>query len=183
MRFILASGSPRRIELLKEYGYNFEIIQAEVDETTHYRRPHLIVMDIAFKKALPVSQKNPSALVLAADTIVYCDGRILGKPKNVDEAKKMLRLESGKWQSVYTGICLLCINKKIKIIDYEKSRCYMRNLSEKEIDEIAHKHLDKAGGWGVQDKNDILITKIIGSYHNVVGLPIEKLNKILERLL
>ena len=183
MRLILASKSLRRIEILKKYGYKFDVIPSNIQEKTKYKRPHLVVMDLAQKKANDIANKNPDAIIIGADTIVYCQGKIIGKPKDKNDAKKLLRWQSGKWQSVYTGIAVICIKKNIKITDYEKSSCYMRKLSDEEIEEISIKHLDKAGGWGVQDKNDKLITKIKGSYYNIVGLPIEKLNKILKRIL
>ena len=183
MKLILASKSQRRIEILKKWGYKFKIIPAKIDEKTKYKRPHLIVTDLALKKASYVAKKNPDDLVIAADTIVYCNGKIIGKPKNKKDAKRLLRLQRGRWQSVYTGIAVISIKKNIRIVDYEKSMCYMRQITNQEIDKISSKHLDKAGGWGVQDKNDALITKIKGSYYNIVGLPIEKLNKILKRLL
>lgn len=183
MKLILASKSPRRIKILKEHGYKFEIIPSNTTEKTKYKRPHLIVMDLAKRKAKNVALKYPNDLIIAADTIVYCKGKIIGKPKDKNDAKRLLRIQSGRWQKVYTGLAVICVNKNIEIIDYDKSECYMRNLTKKEIDEISSKHLDKAGGWGVQDKNDMIIKKIKGSYYNVVGLPIEKLNKILKKIL
>lgn len=181
-QLILASKSPRRIEILKKNGIKFKVLPAEIDENTSYRKPHLMVKELAYKKALSVALRHPDSPVLAADTIVWCNGKVIGKPRNKKESYKMLKFQSGKWQSVYTGVALIYINKKIFLCDYEKTRCYMRKLSEKELKNIAGKHLDKAGGWAVQDENDLLITKIKGRYDNVVGLPMNLVKKFLSRI-
>jgi septum formation protein len=184
MSFILASKSPRRIEILKKNKIKFKIIPARIKEETDFKKPNLIVMNLARKKALYVASRNPDKPVIAADTIVYCKGKIIGKPKNKDNAMRFLKTQSGKWQRVYTGVCLMWLDKNIEICDWEVSQCYMRKLKDDEIKEIASKHLDKAGGWAVQDGKDMLIAKIKGRYDNVVGLPlniVKKFIKIIER--
>jgi septum formation protein len=180
MIFILASKSPRRIKLLKENGYKFKIIPSNISEKSDYKRPDLLVKDLAYKKALSVAQKYPSSVILAADTVVYCCKKIIGKPKNSDDALRLLRLQSGRWQSVYTGVAFICLKKNIFLCDYEKSRCYMKKMTTERLKDIASKHLDKAGGWAVQDKNDYLITKIKGRYDNIVGLPMNLVNKFFK---
>ncbi|MGC8867794.1 MAG: Maf family protein [Elusimicrobiales bacterium] len=182
MKIILASASPRRRKLLKDMGFRFKVIPPNVEEKTHYKRPHLIVCDLSRKKAISVATKHPNAAVIGVDTIVYCKGRIIGKPKNVFEAKRLLKIQSGRWQSVYTAITLAYLKKNIILTDYEKSICYMRKLSEKEISKIAPKHIDKAGGWAVQDKDDLLIKKIKGDFTNVVGFPVKIFKKLIKKL-
>lgn len=182
MKIILASASPRRKKLLKELGIRFSVIPSNIQEKTKYTKPHLIVKDISKKKALSVASKFPNAVVIAADTIVYCNGNVIGKPSNKKQAEKYLKIQSGKWQSVYTGITVVFLKRKIIITEYEKSKCYMRKLSQQEIKKIASRHLDKAGGWAVQDKNDRLITKIKGDYTNIVGFPIKLVKKMLKKV-
>ncbi|MGC8729246.1 MAG: nucleoside triphosphate pyrophosphatase [Elusimicrobiales bacterium] len=180
MRLILASESPRRKKILKENGINFKAIPAKIREKTRFKRPHLIVMDLSYKKAKEISKKFKNIPVIGADTIVYCSGKIIGKPKNKKDAFKLLKFQSGKWQTVYTGITLIWEKKAIVISEYEKSYCYMKKMDDEKLKAISTKHLDKAGGWAVQDKNDILITKIKGRYDNVVGLPMNIVNKFLK---
>ncbi len=181
MKIILASASPRRKKLLKDMGLRFTVIPSKIEEKTHYKKPHLIVQDLSKKKALYVATKHPHTLVIAADTIVWCKGKIIGKPKNATQAIKFLKIQSGNWQSVYTGITIAYLAKNIIITDYEKSKCYMRKLSDEEIKKISSKHLDKAGGWAVQDKNDKIITKIKGDFTNVVGFPVKTFKKLLKK--
>ncbi|MEF3280022.1 MAG: Maf family protein [Elusimicrobiota bacterium] len=181
MKFILASKSQRRIEILKRNNYLFKITPAKIEEKSYYQLPHMIVKQLSYAKALSVAIKNPNMPVLAADTIVYCKGRIIGKPKNKKEAFKMLKFQSGKWQSVYTGVSLIWIKKNIYLCDWEKSRCYMKKIDNQKLTEISSKHLDKAGGWAVQDGNDLLIKKIKGRYDNIVGLPMNIVRKFFKK--
>lgn len=182
MKFILASKSPRRIELLKRNGFSFIIKPANIHEKSSYKKPELIVKELAYKKALNVAKNNPKIPVLAADTIVYCKNKVIGKPKSKKEAFNFLKFQSGSWQSVYSGVCLIWISKNIFLCDFEKSKCYMTKLSNDEIKNISSKHLDKAGGWAVQDGNDLLITKIKGRYDNIVGLPLNIVKKFINRI-
>lgn len=183
MNIILASASPRRKKILKkQMKMKFKVIVAKVEEKTKYKKPHKIVMELSKLKALSVAKKYPQSIVIGADTIVYCNGKIIGKPKDSQQAKRFLKIQSGRWQSVYTGITVVLLKNNIVLTDYEKSLCYMRRLTEKEINQISKKHLDKAGGWAVQDKNDKLITKIKGDYTNVVGFPVKLVKTLLEKV-
>lgn len=180
---ILASGSPRRKKILKEMGISFKVVKPNISEKTKYRKPSKVVMDLAKKKALSVAKKYPNDIVIGADTVVYCMGRIIGKPKSISDAKRILKIQSGKWQTVYTGVSLVFMKKNIVLTGYEKSMCFMRKIDKREINQIASKHLDKAGGWAVQDKGDRLIVKIKGDYSNIVGLPKKLLKKLLRKVL
>ncbi|MCX5783188.1 MAG: Maf family protein, partial [Elusimicrobia bacterium] len=144
--------------------------------------PSAIVKSLALKKALKVARKFPDTPVVGADTIVVCRGKILGKPKNKKDALKLLHLQNGAWQSVYTGIAVVWNSRGKKLVACEVSRCKARKFSDEKLLRLAGKHLDKAGAYAAQDKNDPFIEKIIGPFDNVVGLPVKLLKKLLRKL-
>ena len=183
MRLILASKSPRRIELLKKLGKEFEIIPSQAPEHTDYKRPSLRVKDLAIKKAFEVAKKYPQAVVIGADTLVYCKGEVIGKPKDKADALRILKKLNASWQTVYTGICIICLAEQKMLYGHDMSKCKARRLSTKELEELAGKHMDKAGAYAVQDKDDRFIEKIIGSRTNVVGFPIEFFEKLFKEFL
>lgn len=183
MRIILASGSPRRKELLKNLGYKFDIICPTVKETTVKKLPHKIVQDLALKKAFSVAVLYPDALVIGGDTLVYCKGKILGKPKNEKDALNLLKLENNSWQAVYSGLALICKNKNKLFVGYDKTLCKARNLDLKTLKNLASKNLDKAGAYAMQDEDDQFIEYIKGSYSNVVGFPTELFQKMIKEFL
>ncbi len=180
MKIILASRSPRRIELLKELGKEFDIIPAQGAEDTPYKRPHLQVADLSAKKAFEVAQKHPDALVIGADTLVYCQGEVIGKPKDKKDALRILQKLSGSWQTVYTGVTLVHLKSKKFVRGVEKTRCFARALPPKELQAMAGKHMDKAGAYAVQDNDDQFIEKMQGSRSNVVGFPVELFTLMLK---
>ena len=177
---ILASKSPRRIELLKSLGFTFEIIPSQSPEKTAYKRPGHKVRDLAVKKAFDVGKKYPGATVIGADTLVFCKGRVIGKPKDEKDALRILRKLNGAWQTVYTGVTLVHVKSKKCVRGVDKTYCKARRLSLKELKEMAGKHLDKAGAYAVQDKDDRFIEKMRGSRTNVVGFPVELFTKMLK---
>ncbi len=186
MDFILASQSPRRIELLSKEGYKFEVIPSMIDEHTKFKMPAAMVKDLAAQKAFSVAIKYPGHTVVGADTLVYCKGKVIGKPKDAGDAFKILSFLNNSWQSVYTGVAIINKDKKVLDIFYTVTKCRARNLSKEELLARSAKHLDKAGAYAMQDKNDRLIERVNGSYTNVVGMPVEdfkehflKLRKIL----
>lgn len=180
MKLVLASKSPRRIELLCQMGKQFEVCPAHGVEKTHYKRPHLQVADLSAHKAFEVAQKYPRALVIGADTLVFCGGEVIGKPKDEKDALRILRKLNGSWQTVYTGVTLIYLAQKKFVRGVEKTRCKARKLPLSQLKEMAGKHLDKAGAYAVQDKDDQFIEKMIGSRTNVVGFPIELFEKMLK---
>lgn len=180
MKLILASRSPRRIALLKELGKKFEIIPSTAPEKTHYKRPHLQVADLSAHKAFEVAQSHPDALVIGADTLVYCGGEVIGKPKDEKDALRILRKLNGAWQTVYTGMTLVHLASKTFLRGVEKTQCKARLLSEEKLKEMAGKHLDKAGAYAVQDKDDQFIEKMRGSRTNVVGFPVELFTQMIK---
>lgn len=180
MKLVLASRSPRRIELLKEMGKQFEICPAVSPEQTKYKRPHLKVADLSFKKALEVAHKYPNALVIGADTLVFCKGQVIGKPKDEQDALRILKMLNGSWQTVFTGVTLICLKDKKVVRAVERTRCKARTLPLAQLKEMAGKHLDKAGAYAVQDNDDQFIQTIRGSRTNVVGFPVELFTKMLK---
>ncbi len=185
-RIILASSSPRRKELLSKFlGNNFEVIVPEVNED------EIIIDDpiervklLAFKKAESIANKVDSGIVIAADTIVVINNEILGKPKSVDEAFRMLKKLSGKKHKVITALALIDVDNNRKTVEVVETEVYMRKLSEKEIKMYIEsgEPLGKAGSYAIQGLGAILIEKINGCFFNVVGLPLTKLYEILNNL-
>ena len=180
MELILASNSPRRKELLEKYGFKFKIVPSNFNED-ELKSSHVeTVKSYAFNKALDVFNrlKQDDVVVLGADTIVYLDGKILGKPKNVNQAISMLSSLSGKTHEVITAYSLI---RKDKILtDYVTSKVTFNVLDKNLILEYVNtgSPLDKAGAYGIQDGFD-LVKEIEGSFNNVVGLPIEIIKDII----
>lgn len=183
MRLILASKSPRRIELLKSLGHSFEIIPSQSPEHSLYRRPSLRVKDLAVKKAFDVAKKYPAGVVIGADTLVYCKGEIIGKPKDKKDALRILKKLNGSWQSVYTGVCIMCLQEQKMLFGCDLSKCKARRLPPEALLHLAGKHMDKAGAYAVQDEEDPFIERIVGSKTNVVGFPVEFFEKLLKEFL
>ena len=180
MKWILASKSPRRIEILHQLGKQFEVCPAKGVEQTRYKRPHLQVADLSAHKAFEVAQKYPHALVIGADTLVFCGGEVIGKPKDEKDALRILRKLNGAWQTVYTGVTLICLAEKKFVRAVEKTRCKARKLPLAQLKEMAGKHLDKAGAYAVQDQDDQFIEKMLGSRTNVVGFPVELFTEMIQ---
>jgi septum formation protein len=180
---ILASASPRRAELLKLLNVKFRVLPGTVEEVAHEHLSPLEVCQLnAHRKARAVAKKIPDALVLGADTLVFLDGEILGKPRNLAEARRMLRKLQGRTHQVVTGVCLMHLRAHRERIFAVSSDVLFHPLDEKQIrDYIAKIHpLDKAGGYALQDSGEMIVSEISGSYSNVVGLPVEKLRAELE---
>jgi septum formation protein len=179
-KLILASQSPRRARLLKEAGIAFTVIPSRIKELSTFKKPELIVKELAYKKALGVALKRPGRPVLGADTIVFCKGRVLNKPKNSADALRLLRLQNGSWQTVYSGVSLLWLEKGVFFAGFGASRCKARKLPEAELKILSRKHPDKAGAYAVQDAKDEFIEKIEGRFDTVVGLPVDLVKKFIR---
>lgn len=184
-RIVLASASPRRKELLLKYNIEPIIIESNIQERVSPKEtPDQIAMALSFEKANEVASKlNNDEIVIGADTIVSYKERILGKPKDEDEGRAMLEFLSGKAHEVITGIAIIQANSNIKIIDFEKTLVKFRNLSREKIDNYINtgEYRDKAGGYAIQGLGGLLVEYIEGCYYNVIGLPIYKLDLLLER--
>lgn len=189
---ILASQSPRRIELMDEAGFTCRVIPADIDETPHEgEQPLDLVGRLAKDKALCVASEHAHAgeIVVAADTIVTIDGVILGKPADAQDAKRMLRLLSGRTHQVATGVCVTRANAAGDTAEpvlqnfVEVTDVTFYALDEDTIDEYAQsgEPLDKAGAYGIQGKGGrMLVEKIDGDFYNVVGLPIARVARTIR---
>lgn len=173
MDIVLASSSPRRQQLIKEIVDSFTVCPSNINEDISYSSPIELVERLSFLKASQVSKENTGSIVIGADTIVVFDGNVLNKPIDYNEAYSMLSNLSGNWHSVYTGVSLLYSDKYLVFTEHTKVK--FRNLSKDEIDAYINSGAcyDKAGAYGIQD-NDF-VEQTIGSYTNVMGLPIEQL--------
>lgn len=183
INIILASASPRRRELLKNEGIKFKVVPSDVEENHRSKKPSNIVKELALKKAVFVAAKFKSGIVIGADTIVVLKGKIIGKPEDEADAARILGRLNGTYHKVYSGVAVVDAATGRKIVDYEVSRVKMRALSNEEIIRFSSKHLDKAGAYAVQEKDDAFVEKIEGDYFNVVGLPMNKLKEMLEKIM
>lgn len=185
-QLILASGSPRRAELLTAAGYDFHVklpADGAEDNAWPSESPELVVRRLAYQKAADVARRVTDAIVLAADTLAVCDGQLLGKPQNRAHAEQMLRQLSGQSHFVLSGICLWDMPSGRRIVDVVRTDLLMTSLEEP----VLQQYLDslrwqgKAGAFGYQDGNDWLQIIGDGSESNVVGLPMERLAELLTR--
>jgi len=183
-RLILASESPRRRELLAAVGVPFRVIPSGVDETPRGGEPpSRFVRRAALDKAESVASLHPSSFVLSADTIVVTDGRILGKPSDRAEARRMLSRLAGREHKVYTAVCLLADRQGYRDLGTEVTRVRFRPLTAAEIAGYARTGEcdDKAGAYAAQGAGMLLIDRVVGSFTNVVGLPMTRVVAMLAR--
>lgn len=177
MKLVLASKSPRRSEILKNAGFDFIIRTADADETiAEGTNPEDAVVMLAARKAMAV-ERNEEEIVLGADTIVVLDDKILGKPKDREDAFNMLRSLSGRVHSVFTGVC--AISDKGSMTFAEETKVEFYPLTDEEINVYIDSNdcYDKAGSYGIQGLASKFIRGINGDYFNVVGLPISAVYK------
>lgn len=176
-RLILASTSPRRAQLLQLLGLDFDIVDSKIEEVDEkYIMPEVHVMELAQKKALKVADNISDGIIIGADTIVVLNGNILGKPREVTQAREMLKNLSGKTHSVYTGFAIVEKPTGRMISDYERTQVTFRVLEDIEIENYikTENPMDKAGAYGIQDQSSIFAEKIHGCFYNIVGLPLTK---------
>jgi len=177
---ILASKSPRRENILKQIGIDFEIIPSNICEDAELNLgPRKFVQYWSEKKATVISKKNKDKIVIGADTIVYFNGKILGKPKDKEESYKMLNNLSGKTHKVLTGVSIAYEEKNILRTFSQITKVTVRDIPTNDILYYIDNYytLDKAGSYGIQDWFSIWIKKIDGCYYNVMGLPLSKFYK------
>jgi len=185
MKWILASKSPRRIEILYRIGINPIIFPVKIEERKFKgEEPHEYVLRLSKQKAEEAANCFSSGIVIGADTIVVLDNKFLRKPRDEREAKRILKLLSGKKHFVYTGITLLKIEDKKIVSGYEKSKVYFIELSPEMIDWYVRtkEPMDKAGAYGIQGKAGIFIKKIEGCYFNIVGFPLNLFYRLTKKL-
>lgn len=188
MSLILASGSPRRRELLQQLNLDFQVITRDVDES--FSKDHLpeqVVQDLASRKAASIADQYEQAVIIGSDTLVILDGEILGKPRDPQDALDMLTRLSGREHQVNTGIAIYdVVNHRTEriITDVSSTKVTMRLLTKEQIKAYIQtgEPLDKAGAYGIQGKGACLIEKINGCYFNVVGLSLVLLDQMMGRL-
>ncbi len=184
-RLILASSSPRRYELLKRLAIEFDVIPSRVEEDfLPEESPRDHVLRLAEAKASEIAERYPDRWVLGADTIVYIEHKILGKPKNSEEARSMLRQLSGKEHQVFTGVSIKHLKRKKMDRKVVRSLVRIKKLAPSEIDWYIQtgEPYDKAGGYAAQGMGSFMIESIRGSYTNVIGLPLCEVIQMLLHL-
>ena len=166
---ILASGSPRRPKILRDCGVGFTVVKSDALEVSYPHDPERTVRENALAKGAAISGEN----ILSADTIVWFNNRIYGKPKNLNEAKEYLRELSGNVHTVFTGVAY---NGEVKVV---KSDVKFRELSDAMIDEYVArvKPTDRAGAYDIDESGDLIVESHTGSYENIMGLPVEPLRE------
>ena len=180
---ILASVSPRRAELLRQLSRDFKVIPSDAPELHNSQMTARELAQVnAYRKARAVAKKLPDALVLGADTLVYLDAALFGKPATLEEAYRMLEQLQGRTHQVVTGVCLLHLRRHRQAVFAESTAVTFHPLNEVKIRRYLKRvnPLDKAGAYAIQEEGDLIVEKIAGSYTNVVGLPIERLGAELE---
>ena len=180
---ILASASPRRKEILENFGFSFKTIVKNIDETSNKTRAEDKILEIAEKKARAAAIDFPDENVIGADTVVVVDGKILGKPKDKKEAFSMLKSLSGRSHEVITAFSFININKNISYSDYEITKVYFKNLTDDEINWYINtkEPMDKAGAYGIQGKGAFFVEKIEGDFFSVMGFPLGKFVRFLNK--
>jgi len=176
-KIILASGSPRRRELLTQIGIAFEIHKAEGEEIITSSVPTEVVKALSMQKAAEVAEKCEGDVVIGADTVVAANGQILGKPKDKEDAMRMLRLLQGKSHEVITGVAVL-LREQQKVINFaEVTTVHVFPMTEEQMEAYVEsgEPMDKAGAYGIQGKFAAYVSGIEGDYNNVVGLPVGRL--------
>lgn len=187
-KIVLASASPRRRELLEQIGIKFDIVVSNEpeDEIDKNLSPENYTSELALMKACNVAKKltgtkRRNSLIIAADTVVYSDGIILGKPKDKEDAFRILKGLSGKTHEVYTGVCVMRLSDGYAVSESVKTSVVFKDLPDSMIKKYIEtgEPMDKAGAYGIQGKGAVLVKEINGDYFNVVGLPVSTLYDML----
>lgn len=180
LEVVLASGSPRRRELLIQLGVPFRIVTADLDEVSDFTDPAEVARDLALQKARAVAAREPGALVIASDTLVALGDQMLGKPRDAAQNREYLRLLSGRTHQVYSGVAVL--GGGGQQFGVERTDVTFRQLSPGEVAHYAAsgEGLDKAGGYGIQALGMALVARVEGDYSNVVGFPLALVIRLLR---
>jgi septum formation protein len=182
---ILASASPRRSELLAAIGLRFDVDPSRIEERPHQGGPIAeYTMALARAKAADVARRRNAGLVIAADTVVAVNGQVLGKPQDEEDARRMLRLLSGRWHKVITGVALLEAESGRGVEGCEETDVKFASLDERQMDWYiaTGEPFDKAGAYAIQERASLFVEEVRGNYHNVVGLPIPLVLRLAEEL-
>jgi septum formation protein len=184
IKLILASSSPRRKQLLEEAGYTFTVKRPNIDETAFSasnQSPTECAKKLALAKAKSLAGDYPDALIIAADTLVDLNGKIIGKPKDVEDAKIILKKLSGSFHKVITALAIVRVSDNTEIVQSESTDIYPKKMSDEQIDELIKSGVwqNKSGACSIEDTGQF-VEKIEGSITNVMGLPMELLKKLLK---
>ena len=187
LKLVLASSSERRIEILSKLGFKFITDNHSYDEPKikSHHDVKSFVRQVAEKKAFSLKEKykNKDAIIISCDTIVVLNNEIIGKPKDEKDAEEILAKLSNTKHIVLSGLCLFYPKKNIVLSDVEESIVYTNELTKQQIKKLAKKHLDKAGAYAVQEKEDKFVKKIVGDYYNVVGFPVKLFLKLYSEMI
>ena len=180
---ILASVSPRRRQLLAQAGYKFKVVPSQIDESSFSAvgiTPIEYAKNLALAKANDVAQKYPDFIVIGADTVVDFDGRIIGKPADAKDAEAITRMLFSRPHKVITGLAIVCKNHNVQIVEQETTIVYPKRLTDVQIAEHIASGIwrDKAGAYAIREKDDPFVDHIEGSLSNVMGMPMELLQRI-----
>ena len=190
-KIILASASPRRSELLRQIGLEFEVVPSKAEETITKRLPGEVVEELALQKAEAVAADVDEGIVIGADTIVWQNGQIMGKPKDRESARRMLREIQGSTHSVFTGVAVLVkdgakdgADRKSRVFSCE-TKVHVYPMTDEETERYIDtgEPMDKAGAYGIQGAFAAWVESIEGDYNNVVGLPVAALYQVLKQYL
>lgn len=184
-KIILASQSRARQKLLKQTGLRFKVVESFIREKRQLKgKCGDLVIENALKKAKDVAKRFHSGVIIAADTVVLVGKKIIGKPKNIKDAYKTLKILSRKPQWVYSGLAVIDLDHQKIYTTYEKTKVYLCHLSDKQIRNYFKRvsPLDKAGSFDIQGLGSVFIERIEGCFYNVLGLPLAKLGKILKEV-
>ncbi len=184
-KLILASRSPRRAEILRATGWSFEAVAADIDESVREGEdPINYVERLALTKAQTVARDRTEGLVLGADTTVLVNGEMLGQPFDDEDARRMLKLLSGKWHEVLTGVALIRVGEAAQaLVDHETTRVRFAEMSDGEIDWYVStgEPRGKAGAYGIQGHAALFVEEIAGDYFNIVGLPTRLVYELMQK--
>ncbi len=183
MKLILASGSPRRRELLSLYTTDFEVCASDFDErAVQAESPAALAEALARGKCMAVSGQNPGCLVVGSDTVVELDGEVFGKPKDADDARRMLRALSGRTHQVHTGVCVSDGTTAESFVDACKVTFFSIPEEEMERCIASGEPFDKAGAYAIQGQAALWLDRLEGDYYTIMGLPVSRTARLLERV-
>ena len=181
-KIVLASTSPRRISLLRQMGMRFTVVAPMEDEASVNPDPKERVMDNALAKARSVLGNVEEGLVVGADTVVYIDEMVLGKPSSDDEARRMMETLSGRVHRVFTGLAVIDAESGREDVSCEETQVHLMKLSDEEISRYVEsgESMGKAGAYAIQGLGAVFVDRVVGCFHNVVGLPLSLLWKMIR---
>jgi len=182
-RIYLASESERRIQILRRLGVEFTVLKPKAVEV-HRGEPKFVAVSNALSKARSVVDAVDQGFIIAADTTVAVDGAVLGKPKDGEDAKRMLRMLSGRWHTVLTGLAVITVPERLEYTSVEETRVKFKRLSSREVEfyVATGEPFGKAGGYAIQGYASLFVDRVEGCYFNVVGLPVRRLYELMRKV-